>query len=185
MIYICVAFKEEAKSLLQQWSFRRDKSAPCTLYINADIYLCITKMGPEHASRALEALLRYRPPQPQDCFINFGICAAPASYAIGTVLHCNHLMYRNRSLTLDAKNTLTLQTYDTPCRTKQPHAVDMEAFSLFEKALPLFAQCYCIKVVSDHFEPDTVSSDTIATLLHRGVATLKEIVYENRHRHRS
>ncbi len=185
MIYISVAFKEEAKPLLQQWQFQRDKNAPCTIYAAKHIYLLITQMGQENAKRALEALLCYRPPQPQDCFINFGICAAPVSYAIGEVLRCNHLIYRRQSLRLDSKNTCILQTHDAPCDTEQPHAVDMESFALFQKALPRFARCYCIKVVSDHFQPQAASTRTMAALLHRGVSTLKEIVHENSHCHRS
>jgi len=186
MIYICVAFKEEAKPILQQWSFRRDKRAPCALYVNEHIYLCVTQMGQERALRALEALLQYRPPQQGDCFVNFGICAAPKSYALGEVLQCNYLIYGEQSLRLDADTaSITLQMHDVPCRSEQPHAVDMESFALFDKALPLFLRCYCIKIVSDHFEPESINKETIITLLHRGVATLKEIIDENCCCHRS
>jgi len=45
MIYICVAFKEEAKPLLSQWQFKQDKHAPCKLYVSDEIYLVITQMG--------------------------------------------------------------------------------------------------------------------------------------------
>ncbi len=185
MIYISVAFKEEAKPLLQQWQFQRDKRAPCTLYAARHIYLLITQMGPTNARHALETLLHYRPPKPGDCFINFGICAAPDSYALGTVLRCNHLTYHNQSLRLDAKTTCTLQMHDSPCNIVQPHAVDMESFILFQHALPHFSQCFCIKVVSDHFQPETVCKHTIAPLLQHGVATLKEIIHEYRHCDRS
>ncbi|RUM64371.1 MAG: hypothetical protein DSZ03_04320 [Sulfurimonas sp.] len=179
MIYLCVAFKEEAKPLLQQWQFQRDKAAPCTLYYTDNIYLCITRMGHAKAQEALTALLTYRPPQTGDCFINFGICAAPDSFAIGEVLHCSHLFYNDRLLTLSSPATCHLRTVDTPCATPHATPVDMEAFFLFQTALAHFSRCFCIKVVSDHFQPEAVCIRTLKTLLHNGVTILKEIIHEN------
>ncbi len=181
MIYISVAFKEEAKPLLQQWQFKRDKSAPCKLYVTDGICVLITQMGQENASRSLEALLSYLPPNKNDIFINFGICAAPTNYEIGEVLECSHLYYENESIVLKSTYRCSLTTVDSPVSFSHSTAVDMEAFALFKTALRLFKKCHCIKVVSDHFKPLHVKKETIALLLDGGASIIKEIVHENRH----
>ncbi len=181
MIYISVAFKEEAKPLLQQWQFKQDKHAPCKLYVADGICALITQMGQENASRSLEALLSYLPPKKDDIFINFGICAAPTNYEIGEVLECSHIYYKNESIILKSTCRCPLTTVDAPASSNHSTAVDMEAFALFKTALHLFEKCHCIKVVSDHFEPLHVKKENIVTLLDEGINIIKEIVHENRH----
>jgi nucleoside phosphorylase len=184
MIYICVAFKEEAKPLLAQWQFKRDRAAPCKVYLSDEIYLLITQMGQSSATEALETLLSYLPPKKDDIFINFGICAAPKEYEIGTVLECSDIYYGHHHLHLHSPSTCHLTTVDTPASSEEKTAVDMEAFGLFKIALHVFNRCYCIKVVSDHFKPLYVKEQNIATLLTGGGAKIKEIVNENSHCHR-
>ncbi|MEA2111219.1 MAG: hypothetical protein U9P71_04125 [Campylobacterota bacterium] len=185
MTYIFVAFKEEAKPLLQLWQFKRDKNAPCKLYVSDDIYLVITQMGQENASNALVALLEYLPPKENDCFINFGICAAPKNHAIGDVLECSHIYYKKESIELCSHPICKLMTVDTPASSKHNTAIDMEAFALFKTAIDKFKTCHCIKIVSDHFEPLHVNKKTVATLLNSGVATIKELVNENSYSNRN
>jgi nucleoside phosphorylase len=177
---------------LQQWQFKQDKNAPCRVYLAQEICLFITQISQERAAKNLLALLHYMPPQKDDVFINFGICAAPSHYAIGETLLCTKLFYNDQCLTLEQPSQFTcktehLRTLDTATSSPYVSAIDMEAFALFTIALEHFSstKCYCIKVVSDHFEPSTVNPKTIASLLNSGVVLIKEIIDENRHCHRS
>ncbi len=199
MIYICVAFKEEAKPLLALWQFKRNKSAPCKLYVSDKIYLVITQMGQENASKAIRELLLYLPPKQNDVFINFGICAAPKNFAIGDVLECSSIAYKKETLKLHSKFIPSRGTYecklttlDAPTSSEYDTAVDMEAFALFKITTTsssltahVFQKNYCIKVVSDHFEPLHVDRKNLTHLLSDGVAKIKEIVDENCHSDRN
>lgn len=185
MIYLVTALRAEAKPLLEQWRLKRDRGFSGRLYRNDDLLLLVCGMGMDNARRALEALLAYREPEEGDLFINFGLCAAPKEYAIGTPLLCSALLCRNIKAELDTSfnrllETATLETVEEECSEERGHAVDMEGYVLYS-VLP---ECFkpgkraFLKVVSDHFEPEGLDRDGAVESLRANVPCLLTLMEE-------
>ena len=130
MIYLITALYDEAKPLLEHWSFKRDRSLPYRLYRNETLCLLVTQMGMENAAKAIQALMQFTPAQRGDILINVGLCAAPRTYPLGTALYTGSIQHREKSVQLHktydiALPTTMLLSVDTPVSTPQACAVDM------------------------------------------------------------
>ncbi len=183
MIYLITALYAEAKPLLEHWSFKRDKALPCRFYRNDDICLLVTQVGMDNASKALQSLMRYLPTQDGDILINIGLCAAPATYPLGTALLTHTLNYEDQSipLALPLDNTLpgsTLQTVRTPATNSGDDAVDMEAFAIYQECKSFFAsdKIAFLKIVSDHFEPESVDKEQAIDAIKNNIPNLETLI---------
>ena len=183
MTYIVMALHAEAKALLGHWRFKRDKKLSHRLYRNGDMFLLISKIGYENTSAALRALLAYQLPGKNDTIVNIGLCAAPETYPVGTVLLGNMLIYADQKAVLDtsynhALKETVLETVETECSTSRGRAVDMEAHAVYDVASDYFQsnRMAFLKIVSDHFAPETVNKDLAAHLIRKNIASIEYVI---------
>ena len=177
VIYILVAHKKEARALFQHFTCKRDKSLPFTLYIHDTFFLAITNNGKENAYNVTTQLLQKYPPKKEDILINFGICAGSRRYEIGDFLHVNTLIYIKETITLfNTPTPHSLECVDTPQNSPLEHLADMESFGIYQASLTHFSKntLFFYKVVSDYFEPHTLTKALIDTILEKNSSILLE-----------
>lgn len=183
MIYFITALYDEAKPILQQWSFKRDRSLHYRLYRNNTMYLLVTQMGMDNAAKAAKALMQHIPPKNGDILINVGLCAAPEMHPLGSALYAHSIYYKDKKIKLPEKfnfslPAIALRTVDTPSSTPQECAVDMEAYAIYQAAQPFFHSSKMIffKIVFDHFEPEFIDKKRAIDLIKQNMPKLEMLI---------
>ncbi len=173
MIYFVCAFKAEARPFIDRLRLSRTQERPL-IYRGDDAILIVGGMGAKAAADATRTVMELRPPAEEDLLVNLGICAAPARFAVGTLLAPASLRCGPEEMPLPSlrKTTLpriALRTVDRPCDEPAETAVDMEAFAVAETAAAFFPEerIAVLKIVSDHFEPDSVTPKLAERLIEK------------------
>ncbi len=184
MIYLVVALSTEAKPFIHHYQLKAVKGSVISLFSNKEILLCVTQVGFENASLAIEKLCEYRKPQDNDIVINIGLCGAPTQYAIGSLLVIDALRYKSQrdklSLYIDHSfKTSSLTTVAEAQRNSFETPVDMEAFAIFQSASKFIAKekIFFIKIVSDHFEPETLNKNLAYGLINKQIKNITSLIY--------
>ncbi len=139
MIYILTALKAEAQAFVDKYKLKQ--------YKNEDIEVIITGIGADTMSKKTSQTLKKL--SKDDIVINVGICGASKNYNIGELIDARYI-----DITcIDYE--MTKDIYDV---------VDMESAGFLE-ATNGFKNSFIFKVVSDHFEPQTVSKDMAKKLI--------------------
>jgi nucleoside phosphorylase len=183
MIYIILALSSEAKPLIHHYKLKAVKESVISLFTNKDILLCITQMGFENVSLTIEKLCEYQKPQENDILINIGLCGAPSQYKIGSLLMIDELRYKSQrqKLSLHVNHsfkTSPLTTVTKAQRNSFETPVDMEAFALFQSASKCITneRIFFIKIVSDHFEPETLNKNLAYGLINRQIKNISTLI---------
>jgi hypothetical protein len=182
MIYLLSALDAEARALVDYYQLKRDTSLPYTLYTNERMVLLVSGMGKSNALMAVSALLGWRIPNPEDCMINIGICGAPEEYRIGEALLIHQIQDGGRHYYPDILYTHSLRESSLRCVDEAQVSVidcpvDMESSSIFQAASRFFKlhQMAFIKIVSDHFEPESVTKEGVIELVRSNIPRLDEV----------
>jgi len=139
MIYIMVALKAEAQAFVEKYKLKN--------YKNDKISLIISGMGRENMFRAsCQALESFTQ---DDKIVNVGICGANQNYEIGEIID-------------GFEKKITCKDFEVSCGDFE--IVDMESDGFLE-ATKGVKNRYIFKVVSDHFEPKTVTKDKAKKLI--------------------
>ncbi|MBU0633322.1 hypothetical protein KKA17_11870 [bacterium] len=183
MLYIVIALSAEARAIVQMLKLKRVYTLPYTMFENEDVKLIISGMGNDNAMMATSTLLGHLPPCESDLLINIGICAAPKKYAIGESLLIHKITREEHSCFPDILFEHSLKesgllTVDKPTDEEQQMPVDMESYGIY-KAASRFLQTHQMlfyKVVSDHFEPHTVTKELAEELILANVKKIEDII---------
>ncbi len=172
MIYFVCAFIHEARPFIDRLRLRRDTVLPWPVFTGEGTLLIVCGMGVDNAQIATAALLGWHRPGPEDLLVNVGICAAPKTYPLGSLLLANRLRHNERNRRPDitvshACETVSLCSVDTPVTEPVSDAVDMEAFGVFRAGERFFQKDRMLffKIVSDHFEPSHITKTTAQQLV--------------------
>ena len=183
MLYILTALSAEAKPIVEKLRLKRVYDLPYTLFENEHTKLIVSGIGSENAMMTTSALFGYAKPHPDDLFINVGICAAPANYALGEALLIHKITYKERFFFSDILFEHSLQESDLTCKdiavdTLQNTPVDMESYGVFTAASRFLDthQILFFKVVSDHFEPSSVTKELAHELISKNLVKFQEII---------
>jgi len=128
----------------------------------------VSGLGQECAKKATQTLLEYFSIKEQEQIINVGICGASKEYAVGELIEINSLMYSENFYTLNQREGKTLTCIDNPATDNKYDIVDMESFGFYQ-AVKGMNNAYIFKVVSDHFEPQTVTKERTKNLLFKQI----------------
>ncbi|HEX5330389.1 hypothetical protein [Sulfuricurvum sp.] len=182
MIYLITALDAEARALVDYYHLKRDTSLPYTLYTNEQMVLLVSGMGKSNALMAVSALLGWRIPNLEDCMINIGICGAPLTYEIGEALLIHQIQDGARRYYPDILYTHSLRECSLKCVDDaqvilHEYPVDMESSSILQAASRFFKlhQMAFIKIVSDHFTPETVTKEGVIELVRSNIPRLDEV----------
>ena len=151
MIYIVVALKSEAQAFVDKFKLTKDKK-------NDDLSINISGMGADNMYKCASEIVKKM--SKEDSIINVGICGASKKYDIGQLL--------------DARE-IKLQCVDKEISEDIYEAVDMES-SGFIHATKDVNNSYIFKVVSDHFEPESVTKDMAKKLIFEKIDEIMERV---------
>ena len=125
-------------------------------------------LGQESAQKATQTLLEYFSIKEQEQIINIGICGASREYTIGELIEINSVMYSENFYTLNQREGKTLTCINTPATDNKFTLVDMESFGFYQ-AVKGMKNAYIFKIVSDHFEPQTVTKERTKNLLFKQI----------------
>jgi len=186
MIHLLFALKVEALALINLYQLKKIKHLPFTLYKNEYISILITQLGLEMAEKNTLAYLQYTEINPSDTLINIGICAAPNKYAIEEIILVDKLSYKDVQINLTPikhkeYKTAALISFMQEQEQTQETCADMEAFAIISSALKYFnkEQLYIIKIVSDHYEPQSITKESVQDMMYKNRNKFQQIIEES------
>lgn len=183
MTYLFTALDAEARPLIEHYRLKRCYDLPYTLYTGDNIILCVSGIGPENAMMAVSAVLGYRIPQTHDTMINIGICAAPATYPVGTGIIIHQIQTPRQTYYPDILFShpfceSSIVCSDQAADSAHPYPLDMESSGVFRAASRFFKlhRIVVFKIVSDHFHPDQVTKEGVIDLVSHHCASIDFLI---------
>lgn len=176
MLYIVTALKPEAQAFVERYKLQKSKLRSFTVFSNERIILIISGLGVDNARRATQTLIDFYDITDEDIYLNVGICAGDASYALGELIEISKIIYNEDIYELNADTPHTLTCSDTEVSHNGFSLSDMESFGFYEavsysKAIKKF---HVLKVISDHFEPEKVTKDGTKKLISHALGMLEK-----------
>ena len=177
MIYIVTALKPEAQAFVDFYKLNKSKLGNYTLFSNDNIKLIISGLGVTNARGATQTLINNFDIVDDDIYINIGICGASKIYDIGTLLELGSIIYKEQvySFNTSKKEILCI---DTEASSQLHKIVDMESYGFYDAIIhsPAIKNFHILKVVSDHFEPQTVTKEKTKALLFNVINDINTII---------
>jgi len=177
MLYIVTALKPEAQAFVDRYKLQKSRLQNYTLFHNENIRLIISGIGVNNARVATQTLIDTYDITDDDVYLNVGICAAPTSYTIGQLLEIGSITYKNTTYTFDtSKDTITCK--DEEAVIEEETIVDMESFGFYDAVIhnPVIKQRHILKVVSDHFQPQTITKEETKSLLFNLIDAINSVI---------
>ncbi len=154
MIYILVALKAEAQAFVDRYKLIN--------YKDEVMQIIITGMGSKNMYESTINIIENL--KIDDKIINIGICGASKKYKIGQLVN-------------GFKENITCVDFEVSDKSKY-NIVDMES-SGFIEATKNIKNVYMYKIVSDNFEPKTVTKDKAKKLIFDKIDDIMKEVNEN------
>ena len=167
MKYIVMALKSEAQALVERYKLHKSKLRDYTLFENEKIRLIISGVGVENAMRATQTLIDFYDISDEDIYINLGICAASKEYEIGALIEVGTILYQEEEFIVHSYLQSKIHCMDAEQTDATSELVDMESFGFYDAVRHSSAikNFHIYKVVSDHFEPQSVTKDGTKKLI--------------------
>ena len=177
MIYIVTALKPEAQAFVDFYKLSKSKLGAYTLFSRENIKLIISGLGVINAREATQTLINNYDITDEDIYINVGICGASQIYGLGELLEIGSIVYEKQIYSFDKSKKKTLCT-DIEISNSNYEIVDMESFGFYDAVIhsPAIKNFHIFKVVSDHFEPQTITKEKTKSLLFNVVNDIQTII---------
>ena len=159
MIYIVIALKPEAQALVDRYTLKKTKLGKYTLHVNSKIVIIVSGIGAINSKEASLSLIQNYNIEDNDIILNIGICGASIKYTIGQLLQ------------IDSSNDI--ECVSEPVSKQEYDIVDMESDGFFEATKEL-KHVYMYKVVSDNFEPQSVTKEKTKKLIFDNIDKIME-----------
>jgi nucleoside phosphorylase len=168
LLYIVVALKAEAQAFVERYKLEKSSLAAFTLYSNSNIRLIISGLGVTNARMATQTLINHFDITDEDRFCNIGICGASRAYEIGAVLEIGSIVYEENLYAFESEKR-EINCVEEAISEAKHEIVDMESYGFYDAVMhnPAIKNFSIIKVVSDHFEPQSVTKDGAKLLLQK------------------
>jgi len=183
MTYFVIALEAEARPLIEHFKLKRTSILPFPVYLGEDMILLVTGQGKENAMMGTSSLCGYRRPDPDDILINIGICGAPKHYPLGELLIIHQICDAHRTYYPDILYAHTFYETSVLCvnqaiESVQNQPVDMESAGIFLAASRFFKlhQMAFAKIVSDHFEPLSVTKENVIELIKHNISKIDTLL---------
>lgn len=164
MRYIFTALKPEAQALVDKYKLQKIKINNYTLFINTNMIVIITGLGVLNSIKACNFIVDNYTIEKNDSFINIGICGAKKNHAIGGLLEIGVINYNSESFIINKNIKQTITCLENEATDDLYELVDMESYG-FYKILNHYQNIFMFKVVSDHFEPETITKEKTKKLI--------------------
>lgn len=183
MIYIICALSAEARLFLDQYKLKQYTNLPFKIYKSEKVKLIVSGVGHNNALLATTALLAHFIPSKDDILINIGVAAAPKKFELNSLVIGHKINYKERSYYPDVLfshrfKEANITTVDEPQEAEHTHIVDMEASAVFQAASRFMQthQLIFMKIISDHFEPESVTKELILKSLQTNRDNIFELI---------
>lgn len=178
MLYIVVALKPEAQAFVDRYKLTKTKLSGFSVFFNQDMMLIISGLGVENSAHATQAFINQYDITDDDIYLNVGICGASSTYEIGELVEIGTLVYNTKSIQLASLSEKTLYCFDEEVITNEYDIVDMESFGFYDAVIhsPAIKNYHILKVVSDHFEPETITKEATKSLLFNQIDAINLIL---------
>jgi len=177
LTYIVVALKSEAQAFVDKYKLHKSKLDSFTYFYSDSIKLIISNIGVDNSRNATQTLINQYDITDEDLYLNIGICGASPLFEIGSLIEINTLRYKDISYKInDGKNIITC--VDEAMSEDTYNIVDMESFGFYDAVIhnPAIKQFHILKIVSDHFEPQTVTKDATKKLIFNKIDAINKII---------
>ena len=154
MIYIVTALKPEAQAFVDKYKLPKSKK-------NSQISLFVSGIGSQNMLQTTKDIVELM--SEDDIILNVGICGASKKYKIGQLID-------------GLKENLTCVDYEVSQNDCYEFA-DMESSGFLEATQGLQNR-YIFKIVSDHFEPHTVTKEATKSLIFNAIEEIMKKVQE-------
>ncbi len=155
MIYILVALKAEAQAFVDKYKLQD--------YKNKDMQVIISGIGADNMYKSTAKILEIL--KDNDKLVNVGICGASKKYKIGQVID-------------GFKENLTCVDFEVSDANKY-ELVDMESDGFLKASLHVEDR-NIYKIVSDHFEPKSVTKDKAKKLIFDKIDEILNLVQNDK-----
>ena len=167
MLFIITALKPEAQAFVDKYRLVKSKIGLFTLFSNKDIILVVSGIGIYNANNATKAIIDNYLINDKDIFLNIGICGADKNFEIGELLEISSIIYNKSIYKMNDNTKNVINCLDKEASDDKYKIVDMESYG-FYKVLSEYSymkNIYCMKVVSDHFEPQKVTKELAKSIV--------------------
>ena len=177
MLYIITALKSEAQAYVERYRLQRSKEGEYITFRGEGVLVLVSGLGVYKMRLATQFLLDSYDVDESDIFLNIGICGASKNYKIGELVKVATVIYRGRSYTFEEEGE-QLQCVESEIDEELYELVDMESYGFYDALIHNRAvkRFYIFKVVSDHFEPKSVTKDATKKLLFNTIDAINKII---------
>ena len=167
MLYIVTALKSEAQAFVDRYKLTKTKLSEFSVFYNENMKLIVSGIGVTNSAHATQAFINQYDITDEDIYLNIGICGASNKYQLGTLLEIGNLTYNTNTLALQSSSDITLTCLDEEANNDLFDIVDMESFGFYDAVIhsPAIKNYHILKVVSDHFEPQTITKELTKSLI--------------------
>ena len=170
MIYIHTALKPEAQAVIEKFKL---KKLSVNIFSNGYIFLIVSGVGNKKTLQILQDFIKNTKISDNECFINIGICASSNKYNIGDLIEISYVKYKGLTFSINDRNKETIASLDYPSDNIQNNIADMESYGFYQ-AVKNLKNVRMFKVVSDHFEPKSISKDFVKKLIFENIGDIIE-----------
>lgn len=180
MLYIVTALKSEAQAFVDKYTLKKKYISGFTMFRNDSLVVIVSGIGVNNATQATQTLINYFDITDNDIYLNVGICGANKKYLIGELLEIGTLIINGQAVNLPNKSTLKLTCVEEEINAPLYDIVDMESYGFYDAVIhsPAIKNYYVLKVVSDHFEPETITKDMTKSLIFNALDSINEVLYK-------
>lgn len=164
MLFVVTALKSEAQAFVDRYRLQKAKCGRFGMFENESIKVIVSGVGVFNAQEATKTLIDVFKPSMNDYIINIGICGADKRHHIGKLLKIGTIVYDDAEYELDCLAPCTITCKEHEVSLHLYEIVDMESFG-FYRATNGFCNRTVYKVVSDHFEPQSVTKEGTKKLI--------------------
>ena len=178
ILYIITALKPEAQAFIDKYKLTKTRLSSYSVFFNQDMMLIVSGVGVENAAKATQTFINHYDITDDDIYLNIGICGASKKYKIGELLEIGTINYNTKDSPLQSKSQKILTCLDTEANDNSYEIVDMESFGFYDAVIhsPAIKNFHILKVVSDHFEPDTITKETTKSLIFNQIDAINLIL---------
>jgi len=152
MLYIMCALKSEAQAFVDKYKLSKEKH-------NSQLTVIVSGIGSENMFKATTNIVKNM--NDKDIIINVGICGADKKFHLGQLIDAS-------------EHNLTCVDFEIS-ENGVYELVDMESDG-FLKATKNIKNSYIFKVVSDHFEPQTVTKEKTKSLIFNVIDDINKLI---------
>ena len=180
MIYIITALKIEAQAFVDRYKLQKNRLGNYTIFQNEEMIVIVSGIGVFNSMVATQTLINQFDITDDDIYLNVGICGATQKYSIGKLIELSSIIYQEQSYKINSKESQTIHCVDEAMSSDRYDIVDMESFGFYDAVIhsPAIKNRYIFKVVSDHFEPLSVTKDKTKTLIFNAIDAINKIIFK-------